>query len=100
MEPIKFKLSTPIVTHKGEVNELELKAPTARAFLSYGMPFNTLTRTDPETGEQWQDIRLNPTAMFGFISDMTGFDRVVLESLNGIDVVPLFGEVMAIVGNR
>jgi hypothetical protein len=45
-----FKLSRPLKTHSGELAELTLQEPTARAFVAYGEPF-TLKPVKGDDGE-------------------------------------------------
>jgi hypothetical protein len=70
-----LNLSKPLITHKGEVTQLEFKEPTAGAYVNYGDPFKI-----PASGLP-ADITYNDKAVIGFLSEMTGIDQIILRGL-------------------
>lgn len=81
---ITIKLSKELNTHKGPVRELELNEPQAGSFVRHGEPFHTKMEKDGGV-----DIRYDNKAMLDFLSDMTGVDRVILETLPSSDYYTL-----------
>jgi hypothetical protein len=84
-----FKLSRPIKTHSGELSELTLQEPTARAFVTYGEPF-TLKPVKGEDGEPSgvQFVYDNNKAFMGFLVDMVaekGVDDLLLQAISASD---------------
>ena len=90
MDPITFKLSAPLTTHKGEVNELQLRMPKASSFARHGMPYEV----------KGEDIKLNMPAIFGFVADMTDIEVALLNTMEGCDVIPLAWAVVGVIGTR
>ena len=90
-EPVTFKLSKPISTHKGEVSELVLKPTTASSFIKHGSPY-TLNKE--------QAIVPDWKATFGFLYDMTGHDSVVLGAVPANDTMPLFYKLVGMLNAR
>jgi hypothetical protein len=82
------KLSRPLKTHSGDVNEITLKEPTARSFFSHGEPFKVKVTTD-DKGESLVDFDFFNGVISKFLTDMTGVDDVVLSSLRAVDYVNL-----------
>lgn len=76
------KASRPIKSHNGELNELTIQEPTARAFVNYGEPFalKTIKGDDGEpVGVQF--VYDNNKAFMGFLVDMVvekGVDDLLL----------------------
>ncbi len=85
MESKSFKLSRPITTHRGELSELILKPASARSFINHGSPYS-VSRDEVVTPD-WK-------ATFGFVSDMTGVDSLILGDLAAEDVLPLFNTLL------
>ena len=84
-----FALSSPLKTHDGEINELKLKYPKARAFIRVGVPFtNIVERT--EDGATRTSLNFDAKKMMAFVADMSGVDDVILSNMEGQDVMPLF----------
>jgi hypothetical protein len=84
-----FKLSRPIKSHNGELNELTIQEPTARAFVVYGEPF-ALKTVKGDDGEPVgvQFVYDNNKAFMGFLVDMVvekGVDDLLLQSLTASD---------------
>lgn len=84
-----FKLSRPLKTHNGELTELTIQEPTARAFVTYGEPF-TLKPVKGEDGEPAgvSFIYDNNKAFLGFLVDMVaekGVDDLLLQALSASD---------------
>jgi len=79
---IKVPLSKPLLTHKGNVNELELNEPSAGSFFDHGEPFKMKV-----TGKTLDDLEYNNKAMLGFLADMSGIDQLLLKSLTGGDYI-------------
>jgi hypothetical protein len=78
---ITVKLTAPLHTHKGEVNELELKAPKAGSFVTHGEPFKT--RFSKGTVE----FDFDSKACMGFLADMSGHDSIILNGLEAKDFI-------------
>lgn len=74
-----IKLSKPLKTHTGEVNELVLKEPTARCFFDFDEPFTIRFR------EGKYEIEYRNAAMFNFIAHMANVDPIILKDLDGRD---------------
>ena len=84
-----FALTTPLKTHDGEVTELKLRYPKARAFIRIGVPFtNVVERT--EDGATRTSLNFDAKKMMSFVADMSGVDDIVLGNIEGEDVMPLF----------
>lgn len=83
-----FKLSRPIKTHGGELAELTLQEPTARAFVTYGEPF-TLKTVKGDDGEPAgvSFVYDNNRAFMGFLTDMVveKVDDLLLQSITASD---------------
>lgn len=97
-EPVKFKLTTPIKTHSGELTKLELKMPTMRTFVKHGSFFSTIESGPPNAREMRQDFDFE--AVKGFLADATGHDAIVLDSIAANDVMPLAYALLAMIGTR
>jgi hypothetical protein len=83
-----FKLSRPLKTHNGDLTELTIQEPTARAFVNYGEPFalKTLKGEDGEpVGVQF--VYDNNKAFMGFLVDMVveKVDDLLLQSITASD---------------
>lgn len=84
-----FMLSNPIKTHNGDVSELKLKYPKAKAFIRFGVPYtNVVERTDE--GATRTSLNFDTKKMFSFAASMSGIDDIALEAMEGEDVMPLF----------
>jgi hypothetical protein len=78
---ITVKLSEPIQTHKGELRELELRAPKAGTFITHGEPFKTRFSNGN------LEFDFDSKACMGFIADMSGHDEIILRSLEAKDFI-------------
>ena len=87
-----FKLSQPLKTHNGDVIELTLKAPRARAFVAYNDPFQLKPRTNGAGETEGLEFVFNNKAMMQFLSDMTGLDDLILGDMSGGDFYRLRGK--------
>ena len=74
-----IKLTKPLRTHAGEVNELVLKEPTARCFFDYEEPFTIRFRDGK------YEIEYKNAAMLNFIAQMSGVDPIILKDIDGRD---------------
>lgn len=83
-----IKLSRPIKSHGGEVNEVTLKEPTARLFFSHGEAFKVKVSTD-EAGQSNVEFDYNNAIMSKFLADMSGLDDIVLSTLRASDYMHL-----------
>ena len=84
-----FKLSRPLKTHNGDLTELTIQEPTARAFVNYGEPF-ALKTVKGEDGEAVgvQFVYDNNKAFMGFLADMVtekGVDDLLLQAISSSD---------------
>jgi len=79
MATIDIKLSKTLQTHKGEVNTLELKEPTARAFFDYDEPFKMKVK------DGRVEFEYNNASMLNFIAQMSGVDMLILKDLPAKD---------------
>lgn len=73
-------LSRSLRTHKGDVNEITLKEPTAATFLR--------AKADPYRLRFYDDkveYIFEPVPCMSFLCDMTGFDQIILEALPARD---------------
>lgn len=91
-DPITFTLSTPLTTHSGPIKELNLKYPTARAFMRYGVPYASVIERGEDSVKE--EFRFHAKQMFQFVSDMTGIDDLTLGNVAAQDVMPLFYTVL------
>lgn len=98
MDPVTVKLSDSILTHKGPIDTLTLKAPKARSFRKHGSPFTTIREGTADNPKL--EFRFNDRAMWGFISDMSGIDEGLLEEISGQDVQAIYWAVVGILGSR
>lgn len=76
---ITVKLSEPLMTHKGEVRELDLKEPKGRSFVAHGEPFSVHPK-----GES-VNVEYNNESMMKFLADMCGIDSVILGNMTASD---------------
>ena len=76
---LKVPLSGKLLTHKGLVKELELKAPKARAFAKFGEPFKVRHVKDSV------EIDYSNDSMLNFLADMSGVDIILLGDLDASD---------------
>jgi len=81
VKEVKVPLTEPIMTHKGELSEITLKAPRAGLFMRHGEPF--VTDVDFEAGKV-KHVYDNKI-MSKFLADMSGFDEIVLGNLSTPD---------------
>lgn len=79
LKSITVALSEPLATHKGEVKELTISEPRARAFVQYGEPFDMIFKDGDVT------IKYHNDAMMKFLADMTGIDATILGGLPASD---------------
>ena len=73
-------LSTPLLTHKGHVDTIDLKAPKVRSFVKHGEPFKLHIKKGV-----LEDITFNNETMAHFISDMSGIDFILIEEMSATD---------------
>lgn len=97
-EPTVFTLTDPIETYEGTITELKLKTPRAKLFNKYGSPYSVIREGDEDNPRL--EFKFNTKAMFAFVSDMSGVGPEHLEDMSGVDVQPLFWEVVNILGQR
>lgn len=88
-----FKLSEPLKTHDGEVNELKLKAPRAGLLVKYDDPFKIQPIKD---GDGYEYV-FNNKAVMQFASEMTGIDDLILQDLSVSDFMKLRSEIARII---
>lgn len=79
-------LSKPLKTHSGEVTAITLKEPTARSY-DHGEPFKVRPISDDSGGGF--DFDFNNVVFKKFLSDMTGYDDLVLSGLRASDYLAL-----------
>jgi|APCry1669193181_1035450.scaffolds.fasta_scaffold247236_2 hypothetical protein len=88
MKTETFKLSTPLKTHSGEISEIVLKEPTAKAFLEHGEPFTMKPQYNGEGAHEGSLFVFdNNKAMMGFLSEMTvpRIDDIILSGMSASD---------------
>ncbi len=73
------ELSRPIMSHKGHLNKLELKEPTAGTFVRNGQPFKVRVKNGDF------EIDYEDKATMGFLVECTGLDEVTLSALGARD---------------
>ncbi|WP_424362975.1 phage tail assembly protein [Methylocystis parvus] len=78
-----IKLAKPIQTHKGAVDTLELKEPTARLYVAHGSPFEITTKDNQVS------FVYNDKATMAFAAEMTGHDEIILGALAARDWLKL-----------
>ena len=76
---MEFEFSKPLRTHKGDITTITLREPTARSFVNFGNPFTVKMDGD----NAW--FVFDNKATMGFLTDVTGLDSIVLESMSGGD---------------
>jgi len=86
-----IKLSKPIATHKGTLDYLELKEPTARLYIENGSPFEITTKDDQVS------FSYNDKVLAKFAAAMTGHDEIILGSLAARDWLKLRTEITNVV---
>lgn len=84
-----FKLSAPIKTHEGVVNELKLKSPKARLIVKHGDPFTIRAVKNAKGETESHEYVYDNAAMMQFAADMTGADEIVLSDLSVADFMRL-----------
>jgi hypothetical protein len=82
---ITVPLTTPIATHKGSINKIELSEPLARSFLNHDEPF----KVSYKDGAFDFEFKGCQKAMMGFLTDMSGLDQITLEGLTASDYAGL-----------
>ena len=80
-------LSKPLKTHSGEVTTITLKEPTAKSFFDHGEPFKV--RVTGDDGDERVEFDFNNAVLKRFLSDMTGYDDLILSSLRASDYTAL-----------
>jgi hypothetical protein len=90
MSKTTVKLTRPVLTHDGELNELTLKAPTARSFINHGEPFKVRFVTESDDAQR-MEIDFDNKIMAKFLADMTveKMDDLVIGSLAATDFMLL-----------
>lgn len=89
MTETTFKLSTPLKTHAGIVNELKLKPPKARLMINHGDPFRIQPIRNDAGELQGHEYAFNNKAITEFAADMTGIDTIILSDLSVSDFMGL-----------
>ena len=87
-----FKLSRPLHTHKGDVMEITLKEPTAGTFIR--------AKADPykvRFVDDKAEYTFDSAACMAFLTEMTSFDPIVLESLPAADFMGLRWKMVSII---
>jgi hypothetical protein len=84
------KLSKPLRTHEGELNELTLNAPTARSFINHGEPFKVRVVTGADDTQR-VELDFDNKIMAKFLSDMIEgkVDDLIIGSLTATDFMLL-----------
>ena len=95
-EPLTFKLSEKIATHKGDTDILTLNMVRIGSYLKYGSPF--VIETDPKTNMSREVF--NYPAVMGFLADSTGHDQIVLSKIPGNDVMSLSYRILEMLSFR
>ena len=80
-----FKLSRPLKTHNGDTHELKLKEPRAGALVKYSDPFKVKPIKDESGETEGFEFEFYNKPMMQFLSEMTGFDDIVLSGLSTSD---------------
>jgi hypothetical protein len=81
---VTVQLSQEIQTHKGPKSEIELKEPLARSFRVHGEAVKVVPYDGDKMIFEYRD-----GAMLGYLTDMTGLDAVILDSLTANDYIKL-----------
>ena len=84
MADATFKLSRPLQTHKGSLDTLTLKEPTAGTFIR--------AKADPykvRFYDEKAEYTFDSAATLAFLVDMTGHDNITLEALSAADFMGL-----------
>jgi hypothetical protein len=81
---MKVTLSKPLLTHSGNVTELELKEPTCESFLKHKEPFKLSFDKDDKPIYDFDS-----KACAGFISDMCGVNELLLKHVSARDFIAL-----------
>lgn len=94
-----LKLSRPLQTHRGLVEELEFREPLAGCFFDHDNPFDWVRRSDGTTVLEYHN-----KAVFHFIANMTGVDIVLLRGMSAKDFTQardiVFETVIGLVGSE
>lgn len=77
------KLSAPLLTHKGQIDTIDLKEPTAKSFIEHGEPFRVTVK------DGTVNVDFFNKSMAGFLFDMTGIDVLLLQGLAAKDYMTL-----------
>ena len=77
------KLSAPLLTHKGQIDTIDLKEPTAKSFIEHGEPFRVTI------SDGMYNVEFFNKPMAGFLYDMTGIDVLLLSALPAKDYIIL-----------
>jgi len=81
---VKVALSRELNTHRGPVNELELHEPLAASFRKYGEAVKAIPIDNDRVRFEYVD-----SAVLGFLTDMSGLDPVILDTLSASDYLKL-----------
>ena len=94
-DTVTVKLSRVLTTHKGDINALELKEPSADPVLRHGLPWKSIVFNDPDTeiGSKFE-IEFIPGKMAYYIEAMSGLDRETLKEVSARDMSQLFTAVL------
>ncbi len=83
--PRTIKLSRPLDTHKGKVNSITLKEPSAGLLLRIGLPYRQIGAMDPGK-QRTLEFDFIPDRMAIYIEEMSGIDRLTLEGITAADM--------------
>ena len=92
-DPIKLKLSKPIMAHGEQVDELEFRAPLTKDIIEIGLP--TLIIPDSEGGG---GIEIRQPIVAKYISRLAAIPKGSVESLEISDFANASGVVMGFFG--
>jgi hypothetical protein len=112
MPEVTVKLSRPLTTHDGVKNEIVLREPTARDYMSlkrvpFAIVFHQTVKagevggnTDPQAVTERQgELQTDYDLAFQWISRLSGIDTLILGTLRGNDVNKLINGLRTIVGD-
>jgi hypothetical protein len=92
-----LKLSQPLKTHDGVVDELKLKAPKARLIVKHGDPFTIRPIKNAKGENEGYEYLYDNDSMMKFASDMSGVDELILSDLTVSDFMKLRGAITNII---
>ena len=83
--PQAFKLSRPLKTHKGNVEEINLREPTAAQVFRFGFPFKFLTHPDNST-----ETVISGEVMQKYLVELSGLDAGTLGEIDPADLMDMW----------